>query len=107
GKFMSMRAKLVSSAALAAVALAAWRFLSPPGEPPLGNASQPASERAEATLPPLETPTTLAAPHRVAPGQEPLQSSPAAFQRADPKALNERTLAGTKWEREGEPAVLR
>src|SRR5207237_1225666 len=102
---MSMRAKLASSAALAAVALVAWRFLSPPGEPPLGNAPQSASETADATLPRLETAPTPAAPHPVVPGQDPLQSSPAASQRdgpdADPYALNERTLVGTKWEREG------
>ena len=100
-KFMSTRAKLVSSAALAVVALAAWRFLSPQAEAPVGNATQPVSEAADATPPPVETLATAAATDRVPPGREPAQRSPAASQRADPKALNERTLVGTKWEREG------
>ena len=102
---MSMRAKLVSSAALAAVVLAAWRFLSPPAEVLLGNATQPASETAESTLPPVETATTAAELYRVPPGQAPAQGGPAQSQSADlgadPKALNEGTIVGTKWEREG------
>jgi len=102
---MSIRAKLVRSAALAAVALAAWRFLSPPAEAPLGNTPQPASEKAVANLPPVQTPTTAAGPDRVAPDWQSVQSRPGASQRAapgaDPEGLNERTLVGTKWEREG------
>ena len=82
---MSIRAKLVRSAALAAVALAAWRFLSPPAEAPLGNTPQPASEKAVANLPPVQTPTT-AGPDRVAPDWQSVQSRPGASQRAAPGA---------------------
>src|SRR5437588_5950754 len=100
-----MRSKLISSAVLTAIALATWRFVSPPTEAPLLEARKPPPDRAAAPAPRFETPEPAASLAPFPPAQEspaPTQSSFAESRSVvDPSALNERTLVGTKWERDG------
>jgi hypothetical protein len=98
---MSMRVKLCGGVALTALALTAWRLISPSADGPLAGAPEPVAA-------PLlrEGQGGAAAPNPVTPKQaEPTQNSSAEAQpaepAADPTALNERALVGTKWEREG------
>jgi hypothetical protein len=104
---MSARAKLISSIVLAAIALAVWKFRSPPAELPRVEAPQPAAEPASTPLAPVKMSEPAATPTPVSPGQEPTPThhNPSLLQPAEPAAepgaLNERTLVGTKWEREG------
>jgi len=102
---MSMRAKLISSVVLAAIALATWRFVAPPTGVPRVEARKPAPDPAAAPAPQVETPEPAAALAPFPPAQEapaPTQNSFAESQSVvDPSALNERTLVGTKWERDG------
>ena len=76
-----MRAKLIGVVALAVVALALWRFLSGPA---VQNEARPAS---------------------VVPARNATEAGRAPSQTAEPavelNVLNERTLIGTRWEREG------
>jgi len=102
---MSMRAKFISSVVLAAIALAMWRFVSPPTGVPRVEARKPAPDRAAAPAARFETPEPAATLAHFPPAQEspaPTQSSFAESQSVvHPSALNERTLVGTKWERDG------
>jgi len=105
---MSTRAKLAGVVVLAAAALATWRFLSSPAEAPRVDAVQRASEPAAAAPSLVETPEPAAGPHPLPPAKEepaPKQSgsaeSPPAALVAEPNTLDERTLVGTKWERDG------
>lgn len=108
GGNMSMRFKLISCVTLAAIALATWRFVSRPAESPLGDASPVASGPATGRPPPVGRREPFAAPDSIPPlpaGLDATRTNPAesrlAEPVADPNALNERTLVGTKWEREG------
>ncbi len=108
GGNMSMRFKLISCVTLAAIALATWRFMSRPAESSLGDASPVASGPASRRPPPVGRPKPFAAPDSIPPlpaGLDATRTNPAesrlAEPVADPNALNERTLVGTKWEREG------
>ena len=100
-----MRSKLISSAVLTAIALATWRFVSPPTGVPRVEARKPAPDRAAAPAARFETPEPAATLAHFPPAQEspaPTQSSFAESRSVvDPSALNERTLVGTKWERDG------
>src|SRR2546427_7212803 len=102
---MSMRANLISSVVLAAIALATWRFVAPPTGVPRVEARKPAPDPEAAPAPQVETPEPAAALAPFPPAQEapaPTQNSFAESQSVvDPSALNERTLVGTKWERDG------
>ena len=103
---MSMRSKLAISVALAAFVFAAWRYLLPSAEAPLGNAPRPASEMSSTALSPVaKSATTTAPPDSVPAGHEAAESSLAESQNTepgpDPKPLNERALVGTKCERDG------
>lgn len=105
---MSMRSKLISCVALAAVALAAWKFASRPAEPPPVEGTQLASGPASRRPPPVGRPEPFAAQDPIPPlptGLDGTRTNPAASRPAEPvanpNALNERTLVGTKWEREG------
>lgn len=92
---------LVSSGALAAVALVLWKFVSAPGEAPTRNSL-------DADLPAMQTPQPAVAPDTV-----PRVPAPAALKETNSAeshpagnvtnagALNEYTLIGTKWERDG------
>jgi hypothetical protein len=90
---MSPKARLFSWVVLAALALAAWKTMSPPGE-------EAAREPLDAHTPPIDTtqpiPTLDAAPR-----ENGLAESHPAETLADSSPLNESTLVGTKWEREG------
>src|SRR2546430_6945166 len=102
---MSMRAKLISSVVLAAILLATWRFVSPPTGVPRVESRKPAPYPGADPVPRFETPEPAAVLAPFPPTQEshaPTQSSFAESQSVvDPSALNERTLVGTKWERDG------
>jgi hypothetical protein len=103
---MSMRAKLIGGVVLAAVALATWKFMTPRVELSFVGTPQPVPGAATTAPPPVKTPKSVAAPAPVPTRQEGLlQSNLAASQlterRDDPNSLTERTLVGTKWEREG------
>ena len=101
---MSIRAKLIGSVVLAAIALATWRFLSGSDEVSLVNTPQPVAKSAAINRPQATIPETVAG--SVSPLQkESLQSSSAAALPAERRdgsnTLTERTLVGTKWAREG------
>jgi hypothetical protein len=101
---MSMRTKIISIVLLAAVALATRRFVSPTAAVKLATASESVAESAAIIRPPVNSPEAVAAS---VPSlrNDPLQSGVAAALPSerldDPIALTERTLVGTKWEREG------
>ena len=80
------RAKLIGTLVLVALALAAWRSMGPRADVPPVEASTPAPN----SLPPAREKRAQA------PG-----ISPALPSVVTPEALNERTLVGTKWERDG------
>ena len=104
-KIMSKRAKLIGSVVLAGVAVATWRFMSPSAE--VAFVARPQTMPAPAgSAPTVKPPEAVAAPARVPPPQdEPRQTSLVALQpaehRNDSNSLTERTLVGTKWERDG------
>jgi hypothetical protein len=93
---MSARGKLISGIVLAAAGLATWMFMSPASE---------IREPATATPAPVRVAETAALPDPVKPLQENPQNSldaPQPVERnAEPNALTEQNLVGTKWEREG------
>jgi len=93
---MSVRTKLINSVVLVALVLAAWTFTRPPAEAPLVPSHVAA---ARASSPPAEPAKPAAAPQPAA-TQTNRTESPQVESAADPEALNERTLVGTKWERE-------
>ena len=74
---MRVRAKFINSVVLVTFVLVAWIFTRPPAEAPPMPSQPPASRAASTSRPPVEPP-----------------------KRAAPEGLNERTLIGTKWERE-------
>jgi len=67
---MSMRAKLISSVVLAAIALATWRFVAPPTGVPRVEARKPAPDPEAAPAPQVETPEPAAALAPFPPAQE-------------------------------------
>lgn len=89
-----MRVKLIGGVVLAAVGLALWRFMSGPADVP-------------PTTGPVGAPTAVerAQPGGVVRGQLSVvsrsHSQPTIDDGQLAEALNERTLVGTKWEREG------
>ena len=93
---MSLRAKVISSIVLAAAALVAWRFTSPPVEVLPVKAPPILPEPLATTQPTVETREAAAAPESLPPARQ--QSAKPV---PDPDALNERTLVGTKWARDG------
>jgi hypothetical protein len=102
---MSKRAKLISSVVLAVITLATWRFMSPPAEEFQASTSEAVPEPANDAPPPAKTSMASAAAYPAPPAdagfpQNSLAVEPAK-RRDDSNALTERTLVGTKWEREG------
>jgi len=93
---MSTRSKLIGSIALAVIGLATWRFMSP---------SSKIREPATATASPVKVAEVAAPLDPVTQLHENPQSSLDATQpaerKAEPHALTEQNLIGTKWEREG------
>jgi hypothetical protein len=101
---MGMRTQIISIVVLAAVALATRRFLSPSAAVKFVTTPESVAEPAGITRPPVKSPGPKAAS---VPSlqRDPLQSGAAAALSTerldDPIALTERTLVGTKWERDG------
>jgi hypothetical protein len=98
---VSAQARLwVGSVALAAVALVLWKFVSAPGE-------APTRKSLDTDLPAIQTPQPATpapvprVPAPAAPKETDSAESPAVENVAHANTLNERTLIGTKWEREG------
>ena len=90
---MSARTKLAGGATLVAVAFGLWRTFSPPAPIPSSAVPEPIAARQQ---PVVETPKAAPAPNPGSPKQ-PQPPAPAH----DSNTLNERTLIGTKWERDG------
>jgi hypothetical protein len=97
---MSVRAKIINSAVLATLVLVAWRFTRQPAEAPLAPSQPSAPHTATAASPPVESAGPAAAPEQTAATQTNRAESPLVESAAGPTALNERTLLGTKWERD-------
>jgi hypothetical protein len=97
---MSMRSKLINSVVLAALVLVAWTLTRPPAEAPLVPSEQAAPPVADASSPPVESREPAAAPQKPAAAKTNGAESPLVASAAGPMALDERTLIGTKWERE-------
>ena len=98
---MSPKTRLLISAVLAALAVAVWRTMSPSVE-------GPAREPVDAYPPPVDSPRPQPTPHpavaeagRPGPSENGSAESRAAEAAADSSPLDETTLVGTKWEREG------
>jgi hypothetical protein len=80
-------AKVITGIMLAAIGVAVWRFMSAPADVP-----QP-------TIEPAATPSPVGSPGTGTSSSPPTQVGRDVS--AEPKVLNEHTLVGTKWEREG------
>ncbi len=96
---MSVRAKFIYSVVLVALVLVAWTFTRPPAGAPFVPSQSPASPAASASSPPVEPSEPAAAPKKLAATQTNGTESP-LVELAGTETLNERTLIGTKWERE-------
>ena len=91
---MSRRTNCIGGLLAAVILLAAWKFASWPAKPLAEQTPQLASGPATAT--PVETPEFIE-PTKVAL----TQSNPVAAPVTNSIALNERTLIGSKWKRDG------
>src|SRR6185369_3937944 len=96
---MSVRAKFINSVVLVALALVAWTFTRPPAESPLVPLQLATPPAASASSPPVELPEPAAATEKPVTTQT-NRSESLLVESAGPEALHERTLIGTKWERE-------
>src|SRR5262249_49190584 len=98
---MNTRARLLSTGAFVAFGLATWltwfHAKGPLLQPSALPQTQPETEPAVAIRPPAETSDVAAPPPR----QRNLPEPQAAQPIANPSELNEHTLPGTKWERDG------
>jgi len=90
---MSPKAKLFGCIGVAALALAVWKSMSPP-------AKEAAREAMESHTPPMDARRPVTSPDAAPRNTGPAEPH-AAETVAESRPLNESTLVGTKWAREG------